>query len=80
MADVFLRFKFRVEVSDNEIRSSIQLLVITNRSKTRSHQFAESHLVVMQTYFKPIAKISPSLLTLACYKCCASYSCLQHKP
>ena len=89
MTDIFLRFKVRVEVSDNEIRPSIQLLAITNQSKTRSHhfpqlflmhQFAESHLVVMQTYFKPIAKISSSLLTLACYKCCASYSCLQHKP
>jgi len=89
MADIFLRFKLRVVVSDNEIRSCIQLLVITNQSKTRSHhfsqlflmhQFVESHLVVMQTYFKPIAKLSPSLLTLACYKCYTSYSCLQHKP
>jgi len=89
MADIFLRFKLRVVVSDNEIRSCIELLVITNQSKTRRHhfsqlflmhQFAKSHLVVMHTYFKPIARIYSSLLTLACYKCCASYSCLQHKP
>jgi len=34
MADIFLRFKLRVVVSDNEIRSCIELLVITNQSKT----------------------------------------------
>jgi len=31
MADIYLRFKLRVEVGDNEIQTCIYVLAITNR-------------------------------------------------
>ena len=53
--NIYLRFKLCVEASDNEIRTCIEPLVITNRNKTRSNAFRNCfwrtsllyHLMVM---------------------------------